>query len=141
MFKAKQRAGNDPGMTALGASAPVPAGDNTPSGKGIRRTWFPGARQAKTLVLVLILLVIADGLISKFLTGAGMGQEGNPFLRIFIDGDQFMLLKVSGAVLAGILLLDFHRRHPRLAHASAVFLVAVYTAVVYWNLGIALFSA
>jgi hypothetical protein len=102
-----------------------------------------GQRRAdslKNLVVVLILLVIADGLISQFITGAGAGSEANPFLRIFIGGDRFMVLKVCGGILAGILLMDFHRRHPRIARASAVLFVALYTAVLYWNLGIALFA-
>jgi hypothetical protein len=99
------------------------------------------ADSLKNLVIVLVLLVIADGLISQFITGAGAGREANPFLRIFIGGDRFMVLKVCGGILAGILLIDFHRRHPGIARASAVLFVALYTAVLYWNLGIAFFAA
>jgi len=92
------------------------------------------------LVVVLVLLVIADGLMTRFITFSGLGRETNPLLRTLVSGDEFLLLKVAGAVLAALGLVDFYRRRPQLALCATVVFVGLYTAVVYWNLGVVFFA-
>ncbi len=89
-------------------------------------------RRFINLAVVLVLLVIADGLVSRYLTVQGFGSEANPLLRR-LNGDEFLMVKVLGPLVVGALSLDFYRRQPRIALASTAFFVGVYTAIVYWN--------
>ncbi len=85
--------------------------------------------------MVLVLLIIADGLVSQYLTAQGLGWEGNPFLRRLTENG-LLLVKVVGGIAAGALLFDLYRRRPKVAQLCTVFFVAAYTAIVYWNVGI-----
>ena len=87
----------------------------------------------KYLVLTLTVLVIADGLITEFLVGSGLGREGNPLLRGIVGEWTFMALKVVGAFLCAFLLWDINRRWPVLALVGTSCLVACYGAIVAWN--------
>jgi hypothetical protein len=80
------------------------------------------------------MLVVSDGLISQFLTKYGLGREGNPFLRTFVNEGSFLPLKVAGALLAALILWDVYRKRPRLALISSLVFVALYTGIMFWNL-------
>ena len=81
----------------------------------------------------LILLDIADGVLTNILLKKGIAREGNPFLNDIAGETGFMVLKIVGVLLAAFILWDIHRRHPRLAFwVSAVF-VLVYAGIVSWN--------
>ncbi len=93
------------------------------------------ARQhVKYLVVLLVLLVIADGLISQYLTRHGLGLEINPVLRTLIGGGDFLPIKAAGALLAGLLLWDIQKSRPRVALISSSVFVTLYTGILYWNL-------
>ena len=83
------------------------------------------------LMVILVLLTLADGLISRFLTGNGLGQELNPFLQSIISGGNFLLLKVAGSLLITLILCDIYRRQPKVALVSASVCVAFYTTILY----------
>jgi hypothetical protein len=86
------------------------------------------------LILVLFSLVIADGLMSQFLISYGLGYESNPFLANIILTTDFLVIKVGGAFLSAILLWFVNKRHPQLALFTSVILVAIYTAILFWNI-------
>jgi hypothetical protein len=86
------------------------------------------------LMVLLVLLTLADGLISRFLTGNGLGQELNPFLQSIISEGNFLLLKTAGSLLVALILWDIYRRQPKTALISAAVCVAFYTTILYWNL-------
>jgi hypothetical protein len=88
----------------------------------------------KYILLSLVMLVVSDGLISQFLTKYGLGREGNPFLRTFVNEGSFLPLKVAGALLAALILWDVYRKRPRLALISSLVFVALYTGIMFWNL-------
>lgn len=90
----------------------------------------------KYLTLLIFLLVLADGLISKFLTGNGLGQEINPFLQTIISSNNFLLLKAAGSLFVGLLLWDIFKRQPRIAFIVAASCVVFYTGILYWNLAV-----
>ncbi|MDY6911043.1 MAG: DUF5658 family protein, partial [Chloroflexota bacterium] len=77
--------------------------------------------------------VIADGLITEFLVGSGLGREGNPLLQGIVGEWTFMALKVAGAFLCAFLLWDINRRWPSLALVGTSCLVICYGAIVAWN--------
>lgn len=95
----------------------------------------------RDLVIVLVLLVVADGLVSQFLALSGLGLEMNPFLQAIVGSGGFLLLKVAGAFLAALVLLDVHKRQPKVAQGSAAFFVMVYTALLYWNIAVVLIAS
>jgi hypothetical protein len=90
----------------------------------------------KYLTILIFLLVIADGLISKFLVGSGLGQEVNPFLQAIISGNNFLVLKAVGSLFVGLLLWDIFSRQPKIAFICAAICVGFYTVILYWNLAV-----
>jgi hypothetical protein len=91
-------------------------------------------RKIEYLLGTLLSLVVADGIISQFLIKSGIGQEGNPFLRTIVTEGNFLIVKMCGAVVCVLILWNMARRVPRLVFIVSVSLVAVYTAILFWNL-------
>lgn len=87
----------------------------------------------KYLLALLILLNIADGVLTHFLVERGLGREGNPFLLRIVGEPGFITIKVVGVILCALILWDVYRRHPKLAFVSTSCFVISYTAVVIWN--------
>jgi len=81
----------------------------------------------------LVLLNIADGVLTHFLVELGLGRESNPFLLGLVGHPSFMAIKVVGAVVCALILWDVYRRHPRLGFLSTLFIVTSYTGIVIWN--------
>jgi len=92
-------------------------------------------------MVLLVLLTLADGLISQFLTGNGLGTELNPFLQSIINGNNFILLKIVGSLFIALILGDIYRRQPKIALTSAAVCVAFYTLILYWNLSVFFISS
>ena len=88
------------------------------------------------LLSALIILVVSDGLISHYLVTNGLGQEGNPFLTNWVGEGAFLVIKVLGALLCAFLLWDIYKRWAVLAIVSTCCFVAIYAAIVLWNLSI-----
>lgn len=88
----------------------------------------------KCLLVALVLLMVSDGLISNFLVGYGLGREGNPFLQPLVGEVNFLVLKLLGGLLCGLILWNIYQRRPKLALISSSFFVVLCTGVVAWNL-------
>ena len=104
------------------------------------RDYFTGSQRFRLLLLTLVLLVVADGVISQFLLTNRFGLEGNPLLRRWVGEDSFLLVKSLGALIAALILWDVYKRFPRVAFIATTGFVVLYTAVVYWNLSVALLN-
>ncbi len=85
------------------------------------------------LLGLLVVLNIADAAITHSLIGLGLATEGNSFLAPLVGERMFYIVKVSGTLLAALILWDVHRRHPRLALGFTFCAVAAYGAIVLWN--------
>lgn len=105
-----------------------------------RGSYFSGAGKFKYLLLVLVLLVVADGLITNFLVVGGLAREGNPFLKSAVGDTNFLILKASGALLCALILWDIYKRWPKLALISICCFIASYAGIVLWNVGLFFFS-
>ncbi|MFH1651086.1 MAG: DUF5658 family protein [Chloroflexota bacterium] len=90
----------------------------------------------KYLLGILIVLVVADGVITEILVRSGIAREGNPFLVPFVGDIGFMVLKVVGASLCALILWDISRRHLRLARLVTIGGVLFYTTILLWNLSV-----
>lgn len=93
-------------------------------------------RRIEYLLGTLLSLVVADGLISQFLIKTGMGQEGNPFIRAVVTENNFLVIKMCAAIICVIILWNVARRLPRLIFIFSVCFVGLYTAILFWNLGV-----
>ncbi len=99
------------------------------------------SRTVRYTLCTLFCIIVADGLISQFLVTGGYGSEVNPLLMSWVGGESFLAIKISGAFLATLLLWIKYNADPRLVNTVAVVALGFYTAIVYWNLFVFLFTA
>ena len=99
-------------------------------------TYFAGSRQMKYVLVTLVCLVVADGIISRFLVRYGLGREGNPFMQTLVGQNNFLIIKLSAALLCALILWDLRKTRPRVALSTSLLFVVLYTVIVFWNLGI-----
>jgi len=107
--------------------------------KGIKALKVPESflvknRTVRYLLYTLFGLIVADGLITQFLVTGGHGSEGNPFLRAWVGQGWFLVIKVSGAFLATLLLWINYNKEPRAVYRITVAFLVFYIVVVFWNL-------
>ena len=96
------------------------------------------ARQStRLLLLILVLLNIADALISQFIIINGHGYEGNMLMSYWVEKQEFVLIKTGGSILAAVLLWDLSRRAPRPILVVTYLVVACYVVIVLWNVFVA----
>lgn len=106
-------------------------------GRTRRRRLLPiKIRRAGYLLCVLVVLVVADGLISNFIVRRGLGREGNPFLESMVGQTSFLSIKLLGALIGAMILWKVFSRHPKLGMASIIFFVVAYTLILWWNLAV-----
>ena len=97
-------------------------------------------RKIEYLLGTLLGLIVADGVISQFLIKEGLGQEANPFLRTIATSNDFLIIKLCGAVLCVIILWNIAKRSPRFTLVFTTSVVFVYTAILFWNIAIYIIS-
>ena len=100
---------------------------------------FARLRKIEYLLGTLLSLVVADGLISQFLVKSGLGQEGNPLLKVLVTESDFLIIKMCGAIICVLILWNIAKRSPRLIFIFSSCLVALYTALLLWNIAVFLF--
>ena len=86
------------------------------------------------MLYTLFGLIVADGLITKFLVTNGHALEVNPFLQAWVGQDLFLAIKVSGAFLVTLLLWIKYNAKPKLIYTITAVFVVFYTSIVFWNL-------
>ena len=91
-------------------------------------------RTIRLMLYTLFALIVADGLITKFLVTGGHGVELNPFLNAWVAQDLFLAIKVSGAFLAILYLWFKHSKKPKLVFSITLVFMVFYTFVLFWNL-------
>ncbi len=87
----------------------------------------------KYLLSILIVFVILDGLLTKFLIDGGLARESNPLLQPLVGDVGFIILKAAGALLCAFILWDIYKRYPRVAVIATWIAVAGYGVIVLWN--------
>ena len=92
------------------------------------------SRTVRYVLYALFCVVVADGLLTQFLVTGGYGQEVNPFMRAWISHGGFLAIKISGALLATVMLWIKYNARPKLVYAIAVAFLVFYTIIVFWNL-------
>jgi hypothetical protein len=82
---------------------------------------------------MLILLDIADGILTNILIQKDIAHEGNPFLQGIAGDTGLLIVKVVGILIAIVILWDINRRYPRLAFWTTAIFLVVYFGIVVWN--------
>lgn len=96
--------------------------------------WRKTPLKLKYLLLALILLNVADALLTDRIIKLDVGSEGNPFLLGIVGEPSFIILKVVGVLLCAFILWDINRRYPKLALIATTCFVVIYGGIVLWNL-------
>lgn len=97
-------------------------------------SYLAGNRGMRYLLGMLIVLVVSDGLISRFVVIGKLGWEANPFLQNLVGKDVFLVIKVLGVLLCALILWDIYKQWPKLALISSLCFVVLYSGIVLWNL-------
>ena len=87
----------------------------------------------KYLLSILVIFVVLDGFLTRFLIDGELAREGNPFLQSIVGENVFIILKVVGALLCAFILWDIYKRFPRLARVATWCCVVFYGGIVLWN--------
>ena len=87
----------------------------------------------KYLLSILVVFVVLDGLLTRFLIDGELAREGNPLLQSIVGENVFIILKVVGALLCAFILWDIYKRFPRLARVATWCCVVFYGGIVLWN--------
>lgn len=93
-----------------------------------------GIRYLKLLLTTLVCLVVADGLITEFLVSQHLGREGNPLLQSLVGTEEFLAIKLAGALLCALIIRNLYRKRPGMALAASLLFVLIYTLLLYWNI-------
>jgi len=96
-------------------------------------------RAVRYALCALFAAIVADGLLTEFLVTGGYGTEMNPLLQSLVGQELFLPIKISGGFLATSFLWIKYNAAPKRVHKVIVVALAVYTAIVYWNLFLYLF--
>jgi len=102
------------------------------------RDYFAGIRRMILPLAVLVLLVVADGVVTNVLVNSGIAHEGNPLLVSLVGDGSFLALKAVGALFCALLLWDISRHRPRMAIVSTSCLAVAYAGIVSWNVTVLL---
>ena len=87
----------------------------------------------KYLLGILVVFVILDGLLTRYLVGGGMAREGNPLLQSLVGENAFIALKAAGALLCAFILWDVYRRFSKIAVVVTWCCVVFYGGILLWN--------
>ena len=81
----------------------------------------------------LILLNIADTVVTHFLVELGLARELNPVLVNLVGQPTFFIFKTVGVVFCALMLWRLYQKYPRVALTTNSVLCVSYTALVLWN--------
>jgi hypothetical protein len=87
----------------------------------------------KYVLGALVLLVVADGVVTNILIKNEIAWEGNPIMKGLAGGSGLIIVKIAGVLAAALILWDIRRRYPRLAFWTGVVFILIYAAIVAWN--------
>ena len=100
----------------------------------VPKRFYVKSRKMRLTLYTLFCVIIADGLLTNFLVANGHGIEANPFLKAWVGQDIFLVMKVSGAFLAVLILWIKYNWKPKLIYGIATAFLSVYTGIIFWNL-------
>jgi len=91
-------------------------------------------RSFLSLLVFLVVLVLADGVVTRFLVSNDLGLEANPFLKMWVKSDLLFVIKLVGASLAAYILWTLYSTKPKMAWITTSIFVGAYALVMIWNI-------
>lgn len=92
----------------------------------------------KYLLILFSGLEISDGLMTDFFVRNGLVQESNSLMEPIIRDGNFLLLKITGAIICGFILWTIYKRFSRIALIAVSSISVFYGLVIIWNLSVIL---
>jgi hypothetical protein len=90
------------------------------------------------LLSLLVVLEAGDGICTYSAISKNLAREANPLMQNLAGTDNFLVLKISGAIICALLLWLLYRRFPRISLIASSCIVIFYAGVLTWNLNILL---
>jgi Domain of unknown function (DUF5658) len=85
------------------------------------------------LLTILVVLVVADGLITRFIINNRLGAEANVFLQSWVQSDSILIIKLVGSVLAALILWRLYLRNHKTGWILTSFFASAYFLIIIWN--------
>lgn len=92
----------------------------------------------KHLLFLFSGLEVSDGLMTDFFVRNGLVQEGNSLMEPIIRSGNFLLLKIAGAIICGLILWTIYKRFPKPVLIVVSSISVFYALVIIWNLSVIL---
>jgi hypothetical protein len=90
----------------------------------------------KVLIPLLVILEAADGILTYSAACKNLIREANPILQNIVWTGDFLLMKISGAFLCGVLLWFIYKRFPKIGLIATSSIMFFYSFVLTWNLSV-----
>jgi hypothetical protein len=90
----------------------------------------------KSFIPMLVILEIADGILTYSSVGNNLVREANPLLRNTAGTGTFLLTKITGALLCALLMWLVYKRFPKISIIASFSITMFYSLVLTWNLNI-----
>lgn len=90
------------------------------------------------LIPCLVVLEATDGIITYSAVSRHLVGEANPFLAGIAGTGNFLIIKIFGAAICGLLLWVTYKRFPKISLITTSIIVLFYLSVLTWNLNILL---
>jgi hypothetical protein len=117
-------------------SIPAPVESSTTSGHTVyssERKSVSSRRWIIPVVFLFCFLEILDAVFTCWAVNQGLVWEGNHLVAQMAGHWSFILLKFTGAILSGYVLLKLHEHFPRISLTAAITIACFYSMVLVWN--------
>jgi hypothetical protein len=92
-----------------------------------------GQHGIRQLIALFCSLELLDAVVTFWAINQGLVWEGNALVARMAGSWSFIFVKLTGAVLSGLVIQIMHKHFPKLATAAAVSIVVFYGFVLAWN--------
>jgi hypothetical protein len=99
----------------------------------LERSQLSNKRAIKWVLAALVVLVVADGVLTNELIDRGIAREGNPFLQQLAGTGGLIAIKAAGAFACALILWDIYRKWPSMGVFGAYGASLFYLIIVVWN--------
>jgi hypothetical protein len=90
------------------------------------------------LLVVMVCASLLDAIATQRLVTHGLVVEGNPMMAPLIPAGHFVLVRILGILICGVVLWLLYKRFPRVALTALMGVIFIYTAILVWNTGVLL---
>ena len=86
------------------------------------------------LLILMVALVVADGMVTRFVIKNRLGAEANIFLQEWVQSDSLLIIKLVGSALAAFILWRLYLRSHKIGWILTSFFVSAYLLIIVWNI-------